>query len=62
MPCGLRRRRTEGVISVTNKVTSKKIMISLRKKRKRAPPAKGASSKSVSSGEGEDPTLLAKLS
>ena len=37
-------------------------MISLRKKWERAPPAEGASPKQVNSGEGEDQTLLARLS
>ena len=37
-------------------------MISSRKKWQRAPPTKGTSSKLASSGEGEDPTLLARSS
>ena len=56
------RRRPKDVISVTNRVTSKETMISLRKKWQRAPPTKGTSSKLASSGEGEDLTLLARSS
>ena len=61
MPCVPKRWRPGGASPVTSRVTFKETTGSMRKKWDRAPAAKGASPKQVSSGEGEDKTPFARL-